>query len=75
MHYGSIEMKRNLIIIFAITTLLGGEAVLAAKCKFREDMDDMISGAPTLRTAWNKNGGVISAVSEPGEQWLEIKVS
>ncbi len=68
-------MKRNLVIIFVLSALLGGEAVLAAKCKFREDMDDMFSGAPTLRTAWNKNGGVISAVSEPGEQWLEVKVS
>ncbi len=68
-------MKRNLIVVFAITTLLGGEAVLAAKCKFREDTDDMFSGAPTLRTAWNKNDGVISAVKEPGEQWLEVKVS
>ncbi len=68
-------MKRNLVVIFALTTLMCGEAVLAAKCKFREDMDDMFSGAPTLRTAWNKNDGVISAVEEPGEQWLEVKVS
>ena len=68
-------MNRNFVVIFALTTLLCGEAVLAAKCKFREDMDDMFSGAPTLRTAWNKNDGVISAVSEPGEQWLEVRVS
>jgi hypothetical protein len=68
-------MSRNLVIIFVLSALLGGEAVLAAKCKFREDMDDMFSGAPTLRTAWDKNGGIISAVSEPGEQWLEVKVS
>ncbi len=68
-------MKRNLVVVFVLSALLGGEAVLAAKCQFREDMDDMFSGAPTLRTAWNKNGGVISAVSEPGEQWLEVKVS
>ncbi len=68
-------MKRNFVVIFALATLLGGEAVLAAKCTFREDMDDMFSGAPTVRTAWNKNGGVISAVNEPDEQWLEVKVS
>ena len=67
-------MNRNLIVVFAITTLLAGEAVLAAKCKFREDTDDMFSGALTLRTTWNQNGGIVSAVKEPGEQWLEVKV-
>ena len=68
-------MKRNLIAIFAIMTLLAGEAVLAAKCKFREDTNDMFSGVPTLRTAWNKNGGIVSAVKESGQQWLEVKLS
>lgn len=68
-------MKNRIFVLVALTAVLGAESAMAAKCKFKQDMDDFFTGALTLRTAWSLNSPVASAVSESGNQWLEVMVS
>jgi len=47
-------MKKRNLTLCALAVFFSSQAVLAAKCTFREDTNDFFSGVPTLRTKWDE---------------------